>query len=160
MSFKRPESVLVMIYNDRGQVLVLQRKDDPDFWQSVTGTIEENEVPVETAIREVFEETGIDLVTQGFDILDTRVVNQFEIRPQWRHKYPPDEFVNTEYVFSVCVAADVAIILTEHLTSQWLSVAEAMEKVWSQTNKEAIKNHFITDAFASNSRSMPLNRSN
>lgn len=142
MNYKRPESVLVMIYDHLGQVLVLQRKDDPEFWQSVTGTIEAEELPIETAIREVLEETGIDIVTQGYDLVDTRVINQYEIRPEWRYKYPPGEFTNTEYVFSVCVNSELPLTLTEHLTHDWMLPEDAQQKVWSQSNKDAIARHF------------------
>ncbi|MBK0172420.1 dihydroneopterin triphosphate diphosphatase, partial [Salmonella enterica subsp. enterica serovar Infantis] len=39
--YKRPVSVLVVIFaQDTKRVLMLQRRDDPDFWQSVTGSIE------------------------------------------------------------------------------------------------------------------------
>jgi dATP pyrophosphohydrolase len=42
MQFKYPVSVLVVIYaQDTKRVLMLQRRDDPDFWQSVTGSLEE-----------------------------------------------------------------------------------------------------------------------
>jgi aspartyl-tRNA synthetase len=42
MSFKLPVSVLVVIYaEDTKRVLMLQRRDDPAFWQSVTGSLEE-----------------------------------------------------------------------------------------------------------------------
>jgi dATP pyrophosphohydrolase len=42
MQYKRPISVLVVIYaQDTKRVLMLQRCDDPDFWQSVTGSLEE-----------------------------------------------------------------------------------------------------------------------
>ncbi|HEX6549558.1 MAG TPA: dihydroneopterin triphosphate diphosphatase, partial [Gammaproteobacteria bacterium] len=34
--FKRPESVLVVIYTSRGEVLQLRRREPADFWQSVT----------------------------------------------------------------------------------------------------------------------------
>lgn len=143
MKFKRPESVLVMIYDHQGQVLVMQRNDDPEFWQSVTGTIEIDELPIETAIREVHEETGIDVIVAGFDIVDTRVVNQFDIRPQWRHKYPPGEFTNTEYVFSVCVNSNLPITLTEHTEYRWLPPEDARDLVWSQSNRDAINRHFF-----------------
>lgn len=150
MKVKRPESVLVMIYDQRDRVLVLQRNDDPEFWQSVTGTIEVDEMPLETAIREVQEETGIDIIVAGFDIVDTRVVNQFEIRPQWRHKYPPNEFTNTEYVFSVCVDSKMPINLTEHSQYHWLSAQEARDLVWSHSNQEAIARHFFpSESFSS-----------
>lgn len=63
MNYKRPESVLVVIYaKSSGRVLMLQRRDDPDFWQSVTGSLEEGEAPLQTAQREVKEEVGIDIL--------------------------------------------------------------------------------------------------
>ena len=41
MSFKLSVSVLVVIYaEDTKRVLTLQRRDDPAFWQSVTGSLE------------------------------------------------------------------------------------------------------------------------
>ncbi|EDJ88823.1 dATP pyrophosphohydrolase [Haemophilus influenzae 22.1-21] len=46
MQYKNNQSVLVVIYTkDTNRVLMLQRQDDPDFWQSVTGTIESGETP-------------------------------------------------------------------------------------------------------------------
>ena len=32
MAYKRPESVLVVLYNEHNQVLIMQRNDDADFW--------------------------------------------------------------------------------------------------------------------------------
>lgn len=145
MTFKRPESALVVIYDVNGQVLVLQRDDDADFWQSVTGTLETDEVAVQTALREVKEETGIDIVANSYDLNDCRTANQYAIRPMWRHRYAPECEFNTEYVFSVCVNGDEKIKLTEHLSYQWLTKPEAIEKVWSQTNKLAIK-QFVPDS--------------
>ena len=49
MSFKLPVSVLVVIYaEDTKRVLMLQRRDDPAFWQSVTGSLEEGETALHT----------------------------------------------------------------------------------------------------------------
>ena len=42
------------------QVLIMERADKPGFWQSVTGSLEAGETPMQTAIREVKEETGLD----------------------------------------------------------------------------------------------------
>ena len=61
MGYKHPVSVLVVISaRDTGRVLMLQRRDDPAFWQSVTGSLEAGESPLATACREVNEEVGID----------------------------------------------------------------------------------------------------
>ena len=49
MAYKKPESALVVLYDQHHRVLLLQRDDDPTFWQSVTGALEEGEQPIEAA---------------------------------------------------------------------------------------------------------------
>ena len=56
---RKPFSVLVVIYKKNKDCLLIQRTDDANFWQSVTGGIDEGETPVVTAYRELLEETGI-----------------------------------------------------------------------------------------------------
>lgn len=139
MSYKRPESVLVVLYNEHAQVFVMQRDDDPDFWQSVTGTLEPDESPLQTAYREVAEETGIVLQPDDFPIHDCRITNQYTIRKQWLHRYPPNTVYNFEYVFCAQVPANAIITLTEHTAYAWLDKTAAIEKVWSSTNAAAIE---------------------
>eukprot|EP01034_Spumella_vulgaris_P009413 gene9413-11949_t len=65
--YKVPESVLVVIHTPDLRVLMLERADRPGFWQSVTGSLDTPDEPlIDTARREVFEETGI----AGGDLLD------------------------------------------------------------------------------------------
>lgn len=136
--FKRPESALVVIYDQQCRVLLLQRDDDAQFWQSVTGTIEAGESPIQTAYREVWEEVGVKLDPATMPIQDCHTVNQFEIRKRWQHRYPPGVTVNTEYVFSLCIDSDLPIRLTEHTAYEWLQKDDAIKRVWSETNRLAI----------------------
>ena len=54
MSFKHPVSVLVVIYaEETKRVLMLQRRDDPEFWQSVTGSLEDGVSASYVPLREV-----------------------------------------------------------------------------------------------------------
>lgn len=138
-AWRIPESALIVIYNQSKQVLVLQRLDDPSFWQSVTGTLELGELPRQTAMREVQEETGIDINAQGFVLNDCHLSNQYPIREIWRHRYPPDTQFNTEYVFSLQVADQQVVKLSEHSAFLWLDKPQAMDKVWSPSNKIAIE---------------------
>ena len=63
--YKRPVSVLVVVYTTALDVLLLERADFPDHWQSVTGSQEADETLEATALRELAEETGIDAQLHG-----------------------------------------------------------------------------------------------
>lgn len=139
--FKKPESVLVVIFcQTTNRCLMLQRQDDPYFWQSVTGSMEDNELPRETAIREVFEETGIDIIGQNLELIDAMYSVEFEIFPQFRHKYAPEVKLNKEHWFYLPVIKEITPILTEHLAYQWLTIDEAANLTLSSNNSEAIDN--------------------
>ena len=43
--YKQPVSVLVVIHNLAGEILLLERADRAGFWQSVTGSLEKGENP-------------------------------------------------------------------------------------------------------------------
>ena len=101
--FKRPVSVLVVIHTPDRQVLLLERAAHPGYWQSVTGSQEGEESPIETATREVKEETGISASKDS--LIDWQLINEFEIFTEWRHRYAPGVTHNTEHVFSLEVPA-------------------------------------------------------
>jgi len=138
MAYKKPESVLVVLYDQHHNVLLLQRKDDPEFWQSVTGALEEGERPIETAYREVAEETGIDAKSLAILICDHDRKNHYEIRRRWRHRYPPGTQFNIEHVFSLQVDSTIPLVLTEHLQYEWVDKTQALTRLWSPSNKEAV----------------------
>ncbi len=71
---KIPISVLVLIHNRNREVLLIERADRPDFWQSVTGSLDEaNESLESAAIREVAEETGIDVFSYRVHLCKTSI---------------------------------------------------------------------------------------
>ncbi|NBX98835.1 MAG: dihydroneopterin triphosphate diphosphatase, partial [Burkholderiaceae bacterium] len=86
---KIPISVLVVIYNTSGDVLLIERADRHNFWQSVTGSLDDlNESLRAAAEREVFEETGIQVAALNPTALqDMHHQVEYEIYPQWRHRY-------------------------------------------------------------------------
>ncbi|WP_339892275.1 dihydroneopterin triphosphate diphosphatase [uncultured Alteromonas sp.] len=138
MAYKKPESVLVVLYDQHHKVLLLQRNDDPEFWQSVTGAMEDGELPIETAYREVAEETGIDAKQLSIEMFNHNRQNQYEIRNRWLHRYPPGTRFNTEHVFSLQVDSTLPLVLTEHLQYEWVDKAQALARLWSPSNKEAV----------------------
>jgi len=50
----------VVVYTVTDEVLALRRRQPPDFWQSVTGSLRWDETdPLDAARRELFEETRV-----------------------------------------------------------------------------------------------------
>ncbi len=141
MRYKIPESVLVLIHTAELEVLLIERADRPGFWQSVTGSLDAPDEPLAaTAVRELFEETGIVADGAAVRLRDWRLSNVYDIYPVWRHRYAPGVTRNTEHVFSVEVARDSAITLSprEHVRYLWLPYLEAAERCFSASNAEAI----------------------
>lgn len=139
---RRPESVLVLVYTKDDDVLLLQRCDNSDYWQSVTGALEIDELPVTAAMRELQEETGLIL-----DLVDHKRTCQYPIAEQWRARYPEWATDNTEHLFSACIESRVEVQLdpTEHLDSRWLNATDAISAVFSATNREAIMQVVLND---------------
>jgi len=136
-TFKRPESVLVLVYTEAGEVLLLRRRQPDDFWQSVTGSLEGDETPEQAARRELFEETGLAVST---GLVDCKITNRFPILPAWRPRYAPDVSHNTEYVFRLALTERLTIRINpeEHSEYQWLDRVSAAALASSYTNREAI----------------------
>lgn len=136
--YKQPVSALVVIYTPALEVLLLERADFPGYWQSVTGSRDDDESLHETAVREVKEETGLDALQ--FGLADWQLQNIYDIYPQWRHRYPPGTMQNTEHVFGLELpyALPVRLSPKEHINFLWLPWQEAAEKVFSPSNREAI----------------------
>jgi dATP pyrophosphohydrolase len=145
---KIPISVLVVIYKANREVLLIERADKADFWQSVTGSLDSPDENLSAAaIREVLEETGIDVQSLPAGALQNMHHQiKYEIYSQWRHRYAPGVTRNTEHWFSLLAPEGIQITLAprEHVAYQWLPFAEASSKCFSPSNGEAILQLFAT----------------
>ncbi|MCK8808257.1 dihydroneopterin triphosphate diphosphatase [Haemophilus influenzae] len=146
MQYKNNQSVLVVIYaKNTNRVLMLQRQDDPDFWQSVTGTIESGETPKKTAIRELWEEVRLEISENSTALFDCNESIEFEIFPHFRYKYAPNITHCKEHLFLCEAEKEFIPVLSEHLAYQWVSPEQAIQMTKSSNNAEAIRKHILKD---------------
>ena len=135
---KRPVSVMVLVHTPSLDVLILERAAHPGYWQSVTGSQEDDEPLTGTALRELQEETGIAAAAN--DLCNWHLSNRYEIFAEWRHRYPAGVTHNVEHVFSLCLPQTVLVAVApdEHLRYRWLPWRDAAAACFSWTNRDAI----------------------
>lgn len=139
--YKRPESVLVVVLNGLGEVLLLRRRRPADFFQSVTGSLRWGESARQAALRELWEETGLQA---GSALVDLRHEERFPIKPPWRERYAPGSRVNREHWFAYTLPGRRLIRLNtrEHTAFCWIPWTRAIGLASSWTNKDAIRGLF------------------
>jgi dihydroneopterin triphosphate diphosphatase len=137
---KLPVSVLVVVHTVAGEVLLLERAQRRGFWQSVTGSLDTPDEPLEVAAaREVLEETAI-AAHQG-RLVPWNVVNTFEIYRHWRHRFAPGVTHNMEHVFGLELPRRLPVRLApqEHIAFEWMPWQEAARRCFSWSNRDAIQ---------------------
>jgi dATP pyrophosphohydrolase len=137
MEYRRPESVLVLVYTP-SQILLLKRKKPPvGVWQSVTGALEWGETAAAAAERELYEETGI----HSGRLLDTGISRSFELVPEARHRYAPGILSNLEHAYLLPLPdpCEIRIDPEEHEAFQWVNFEQAPGMVWSWTDRATIE---------------------
>jgi lipoyl(octanoyl) transferase len=134
----RPETIRLVkiIVHDSERVLLLHRRPERGgFWQPVSGTIEEGESALDTALRELVEETGHAGQPAPLDLTQS-----FLIESQYLAARYPSPIIASEAVFHAPLDAHlpVRIDTREHDDWGWFTLAEAMEKIRWTDDREAL----------------------
>ena len=116
--------------DDIPSYLILKRSENqtyPGIWQCVTGKIEEEEKPHETAMRELKEETGLTPINMW--TIDQ--VNHFFEAKQNRMNLIP--------IFGVEVKSEQVTLSPEHSDYRWCNTKEGEKLLLWKQQKEGLK---------------------
>jgi lipoyl(octanoyl) transferase len=146
------ESVQVLLRTPEGTYLLLKRTErEGGFWQPVTGFIEPGESPVHAALREVREETGLDLTREGLSleecartgrgslpVLPLPYIHAFALSVGDISDTPP--FFVREYSFLALIPSSSSIRVnpSEHDAFRFEDVATALSLVPWKGNRRAL----------------------
>jgi dATP pyrophosphohydrolase len=146
-TFRRPEKTMVYLYRSNSdepgelayfEYLLLQRSQSQvgHIWQPVVGAARWNEELVESAKREVFEETGI---TRLEGIMAVGYAFSFTFRFLDNSRYAPGVDTIRNVVFAARVRRTQSIALSdEHVDYSWFEYEEALERLYWPEDKKAL----------------------
>jgi len=121
---KKEKSCGCIVMNNKKEILLIHH--NAGHWDFPKGHVEEGETEVQTAIREVKEETNIDV----------------EVNENYRYtiEYSPKEDVTKEVVFFLAknISNNREAQLEEVSEVKWFKVDEAIQKITYNTSKEIL----------------------
>ncbi|HVE71183.1 MAG TPA: lipoyl(octanoyl) transferase LipB [Thermoanaerobaculia bacterium] len=135
----RPETIKLVkvLVHDRDRVLLLHRKPERgNFWQPITGTMDPSESPIETARREIVEETGHRGDPRPLDL-----VQSFMIESQYlAAKGYTSPIIASEVCFETHLDSTLPVSIdpVEHDEWGWFTFAEAYERIQWTDDREAL----------------------
>jgi len=121
---KKEKSCGCIVINDKNEVLLIHH--NAGHWDFPKGHVEEKKTEIQTAIREVKEETNIDV----------------EVNEKFRYttKYSPKEDVMKEVVYFLAknISDNKEAQLEEVSEVKWVNFEEALETITYDTSKEIL----------------------
>lgn len=134
---RAPFQILAIPYKKEKELLycVLQRADS-DQWQFIAGGGEDDETPKEAAIREIYEEAGVENA-DVIELVSMAYVPANVIKECHRKYWAKDMYVLPEYHFAFLCNTDI-MVSKEHTEYVWLSYEEAMKKLTWDSNRTAL----------------------
>ena len=122
---KKEKSCGCIIIEDNKVLLIQQNKGN---WGFPKGHVEENETEMETAIREVKEETNIDV-----EIVDTKRYNEQYITDRGNEK-------EVVYFLAKKISGIIKPQETEIRNIEWCGFSDAIKKITYENTTNILKN--------------------
>ena len=134
---RAPFQILAIPYRRKDEYrFCVFHRSDIDQYQFVAGGGEDAETPLETAIREIKEETGVT-AQSVLPLTSMAYVPANVIAEKHRQLWPRDTYVLPEYAFGFACDGDICLS-QEHTGYEWLPYDEAMERLTWDSNRTAL----------------------
>lgn len=136
---RAPLQVLVILYKkEKDEILYgIGLRSTRNIWQFVAGGAEDKETPIEAAIRELSEETGINIKEEDLIVLDSKATIPV-VNVTGTYTWGKDVFVVPEYAFAVDATSFQIKLSNEHTEFKWLEYNKAMDILTYDSNKSAL----------------------
>lgn len=129
-------TILYKRCNKKVLYAIFYRNSHP-VWQFISGGGENSEIPIETAIREIREETSIIAELEKIQQLDSKTTIPV-VNVTGEFTWGKNIYVIPEYTFAVEVNKTDIQLSKEHKHYKWVEYREAMEKLKYDSNKTAL----------------------
>ena len=136
---RAPLQVLVILYKkEKDEILYgIGLRSTRNIWQFVAGGGEDKETPIEAAVRELREETSINIKKEDLIVLDSKATIPV-VNVTGTYTWGKDVFVVPEYVFAVNATNFQIKLSNEHTEFKWLKYDKAMDILTYDSNKTAL----------------------
>ena len=138
---RAPYQVLVILYKiESNKILygIFYRNSHP-IWQFISGGGENREEPIETVIREIKEETSLNVEKRKIEKLDSKTTIPV-LNITGEYTWGENVYVVPEYSYAIEVKDEDGNIhlSNEHKEYKWVEYDEALEKLKYDSNKTAL----------------------
>ena len=118
------------------QFCVFHRSDDDRIWQFISGGGEEGESPIETAVREVWEEASVR-VTDILPLQTKSHVPTCFFSRLAEFGWPKDTYIVPEHTFAFLCEQEITLS-EEHTAFAWMTFEDAWERLYYDSNRTAM----------------------
>lgn len=136
---RKPYQVLVLPFTitDNKLYVYIFKRSNGNWWQFIAGGGEDEESIAETAIRELLEETGVQI---NSELIELQTVTSIPVSAFTNKGITYDENINIipEYSFAVNISNQSIILSTEHNDYKLLPIDEAITLLRYDGNKTAL----------------------
>jgi lipoyl(octanoyl) transferase len=128
--------IKAMLHDGERVLLLHRRPERGNFWQPVTGTIEDGESPLDAARREVIEETGCEALLEEIGLEQS-----FMIESQFLSSRLGTPVIASEIAFASPLDGGIPIRMdaSEHDAYGWFTFPEAYERIRWTDDREALE---------------------